>query len=616
MSTTHSILFLILLSSSISLSPNCTEGLNHCITCNKNLNICTKCEYTIYTPDETGGCTAAKKCTIGENYCTKCNSEFTLCNECSQGFPDENGGCSLIPNCNISLNGKCIKCNDDYILIEQKTNLQICKYIYSEDYKNCEKINYEDGTCEKCKNKFFLTENDKKCVETENCYESLYGVCTSCIIGYYLNKKTDICKKQQVKNKLWHCKISLDGNDCDECEDEYFLTTGDIRCVTSNYCYKANYEICKNCITGYYLSKNNNACTQEKLCLEGDLSNGICYICPENYYINYNNWSCISNQENNEFKYCKKAKNKCLFCIDGYYFSKDNKCTNTKKCIFVENGKCMSCEDGYILSENNLCLLPNCISYENSECIECEKSYYYDPFKEKCILKNGIFENCKRATYDGNFCLQCDDNFYLEHETHLCKDNTDKNSSYYKCDYEIGNQCIICKKNYYLGSDNLCSKIAYCKTRLNENECSECIDNFCLNKKTGLCIYNLKVENEEEKFIFGCKYTNDEGTKCEKCSGERVMNNEGICINENICEKKDSSGNCIKCVAKEYSNQFYCLNKDVGCVDTYTWYCQQCDKVTDFEYCNKCQEHYELNGNYVCTLSEIEVKEGETEEQF
>ena len=607
MSTTKIILLLLLSSFVISLTPSCTEGLNNCLICNTILNLCTKCQYDIYIPDETGGCTPSRTCIIGKNYCTQCNSESTLCNECSSGFPDENGGFSFTANCNISLNGKCLKCNDDYILVGLENNFQICKYIYSEDFKNCQKINYINGLCENCNNGFFLSENDKKCVETENCYESTFGICTSCISGYYLNKQTDFCIIQDENSKLYHCKISLDGNNCDECEDQYFLTIEGGQCIKTKYCSEANNDTCENCISGYYLSKNNNACTQEELCLEGDISNGICYSCPENYYIDYNNWKCFSNQENNDFKYCKKVKNDCILCENGYYFSKDNKCTNTKNCVSVENGKCISCEDGYILNENNICLLPHCVKYDGLECVECEENYYYNPLEEKCFLNEGIFEHCIRATYDGIFCIQCENDYYLEHETHLCKDNTDQKSSFYKCDYALNNQCITCKNEYYLGNDYLCSKILNCAKTLNENECSECNDNFCLNKKTGLCIYNLKIDKEEDKFIFGCKFTNEDGTKCEKCSGERKMNNEGICIDENICDKKDENGACIKCVQREYPNQFYCINKEFGCVDTFAWNCEQCDDVTNLSYCNKCQEGYELTENHDCSkISEEE----------
>ena len=83
-----------------------------------------KCEKDIFVPDLKGGCEGAKKCILGNNYCKECEEDSKLCKICEDGyFPDQNGGCSYTNNCEISSQGQCIKCKDNYILIGENNNL-------------------------------------------------------------------------------------------------------------------------------------------------------------------------------------------------------------------------------------------------------------------------------------------------------------------------------------------------------------------------------------------------------------------------------------------------------------------------------------------------------------
>ena len=122
---------------------------------------------------------------MGENYCIECNEEGNLCKKCEEGyFPDENGACSYTDNCEISYEGKCIKCIEDFVLIGEifyfGDGLKMCKSINSEDLKNCDRINEEKGTCLTCKEGYYLNSGDKKCSKTLNCYESTFGICKKC----------------------------------------------------------------------------------------------------------------------------------------------------------------------------------------------------------------------------------------------------------------------------------------------------------------------------------------------------------------------------------------------------------------------------------------------------
>ena len=179
--------------------PICEEGVNNCVKCNYLTKLCTKCEKDIYIPDEVGGCTkGAKKCIIGRNYCYQCSEKEGLCEICEDGyFPDENGGCTYTANCAISEKGECITCLNNYILIGKS-------YFRSDNLKICKSLNSEDF---------------------KNCEE--------------INEEKGICSK---------------------CKENYYLNTGDFRCIKTQNCSESIFEVCTKCIDGYYYDRKENQC--------------------------------------------------------------------------------------------------------------------------------------------------------------------------------------------------------------------------------------------------------------------------------------------------------------------------------------------------------------------
>ena len=63
--------------------------------------------------------------------------------------------------------------------------LKICKSLNTEDFNNCEDINIENGKCQSCKEGYYLNSGDNKCIKTDNCTESSFGICKKCNSGYY-----------------------------------------------------------------------------------------------------------------------------------------------------------------------------------------------------------------------------------------------------------------------------------------------------------------------------------------------------------------------------------------------------------------------------------------------
>ena len=56
--------------------------------------------------------------------------------------------------------------------------------------------------------------------------------------------------------------------------------------------------------------------------------NGKYRVCFDGYYNNLNDGKCHSNKEDNEYKFCQSALEKCELC--DFYIGEDKKCSNTK----------------------------------------------------------------------------------------------------------------------------------------------------------------------------------------------------------------------------------------------------------------------------------------------
>ena len=586
----------------INCEPYCKEDENNCLKCNPVTKLCYKCSKEIYVPDENGGCEIFKNCIIGKNYCLECDDNTHLCEECEKGyFPDENGGCSNTPNCQISYKGECLECVEDFILIGN-TNIKICKSLSSEDLKNCEKINIINGECEQCQENYFLNEGDKKCTKTENCYESAFGVCSQCNENYYLNKKESECKNKKDNLRLSNCKISLDEESCEVCEDNYYLDTDGL-CVKTDHCKKGNdlFE-CEKCLSGYHLSEMNNTCTTEKNCYEAIDYLNICIYCKYGYYIDMNDGKCKSNLEDNDFKYCSKVVNKeCVECRFSYFLSEDKKCIKSRHCLESDLGKCLLCEDNYRLGKDNICTnTDKCIATDiyNDECDECEDGYYFSKTDKICKVAEGIYENCKNGN-DNNNCLNCKDGYYLKKKEYLCFSNNVE-GQFYKCSESsfYGDLCIKCDKGYYLGLDYKCSNITGCVYSEDGNKCNECNRYYCLDVPNKNCVDNTKVIDEEKQFYYKCRKTNEEGDKCESCIDGYSLNNNGICVNDKSCKEKDDDDECKLC------NDGFCLNNGFECVETKTKNCSECNDIFNFNKCSKCQEGYILDEDKECFESD------------
>ena len=585
---------------SFILSQGCKENENFCKKCDTLNNLCEKCDNYALVPDKNGGCIGAKKCYIGRNYCDECDEENKICVKCETGYyPDENGACSYINNCEISFNGYCLKCIDDYILIGKSNGFKICKSIYSKDLKNCKFIEEETGFCKTCEYGYYLNNGDKKCLKTENCYESYYGLCSKCNPGYYLDKKEEKCILQE--NQFYHCQETLDGKTCDKCEENYYFDNLG-NCVSTNFCAKSENFKCIECKSNYYLTENGESCSNENNCFSADSESGFCNWCKFNYYLRYSDKKCISYDENIEYKNCKIfLSDNCIECESGYSLSEDNKCSLTQNCSETYKGECKRCSQGYYLGIDKKCTkFKHCLkSNLYYDCIECEEGFHWNIYNHTCEEWGQKFIGCKLLDISGEICSSCKDDYYLNETDNLCYSNLEQNK-YYKCARIIGDNCIRCNPHYYFGKEDYkCSKIFNCQKSTNENICEKCEEDYCLDLKKMSCENNKEISDESDKKYFRCVRTNEEGTKCAECQKGFILSENGLCLNEEDCiEKEDNI--CVYCQNKRYPWRATCLNKIYGCVDTKDENCYRCDDIYDFNTCTECFEGYEVNNEGKC----------------
>ncbi len=212
-------------------------------------------------------------------------------------------------------------------------------------------------------------------------------------------------------------------------------------------------------------------------------------------------------------------------------------------------------------------------------------------------------ENCKISDYEGKFCEECKDDYYILRNNNLCYPNNEE-GPLNKCKRARteGNEkiCIECIKNYYLDMDNQCSPVWNCAKSKGEI-CLECVETYCLNVKNNTCLNNDYIEIEEYKFLYNCLRTNKEGTKCEICLNENyTLSDEGICIDMEHCEEIKND-ECIKCQEGEDWLVSYCLNKELGCAGSaFAYGCLRCDSLIALDNCTVCEEGFTLDDFGYC----------------
>ena len=521
-------------------------------------------------------------CTPYLNNCEVCNPMTNLCARCTSDnyIKNEEGGCSSI--CTIGKNN-CVVCDDQKKL------------------------------CTECEQGFYPDQSGS-CSLIENCKISLKGKCTECIDNYILigsqnDYSYQICKNTNSE-EFRNCRsINSITGFCQECEEGYFLTEGNFRCIKMENCYESIFGLCTQCKDGYYLDKRESTCLKEEnsfFYCKQTLDGKNCDECNFGYYMAEDRQCSLSIN-------CKKTKEReCIECSDGFFLSENDICTNEPNCSIADRdtGICNSCKTNFCIDKNERKCKKNtedndlkyCKILENQICTTCERGYYLGS-DSKCV--NTL--NCLESNY--GICNVCIEGY------HLLLDNKCSNvdhcinseTSYYLCDE--------CEEGYYYDNRNGKCEIAKdnfanCKISTLQNLCTDCKVNYYLNYSNFLCYDNTK----DEKFFY-CRQTNINGTECDLCKNGYFLNSvTKKCGKVDNC-KYNEDNNINRC--KE-CDEYYCLNvKDGKCYDN-DFLEKEEDKIyiaclyTNEEgtACEKCLEGYEVgDGGYCIDVTRCEKKE-------
>ena len=296
---------------------------------------CSECEIG-YALDNDFKCVFTKNCSKSENgTCIECieNSHLGLDNRCTD-----------IEFCIYSdFYNNCKECEENYFFNKDS---ELCEEIVNDTLLNCKMSDYSGTKCQECKNNYYLSDIDDLCYDnTQNetfykCAEVNYDdICQRCEKGYFLGYIDHKC------SKIEGCISSLNENVCLECNSEYF-------------CFDVKKGICE-----YNLKPKNEESKFYFLCNKTNLEGNECEECIDNFTLTENG-ICINKDDCEKYEndICVKCVDKDEYGYDNFCLNKDFGCvkTSNENCVKCDNyfnfDECTECKEGYLLNHEKKCV--------------------------------------------------------------------------------------------------------------------------------------------------------------------------------------------------------------------------------------------------------------------
>jgi len=521
-----------------------------------------------------------KKCYEKCKYCSSLGDESEQkCTECYSNNILELGS-NCYPECSKyyyfddSNTYQCADetCPTDYNLISQKNKcVKDCRtespYIYQ----------YEGKCLDECPSGYHAPEEDKLCVlalHCDNYYNYAYDDCLDEVPkGFYCNdtvaRTIDMCDM-----KCRECTLeSTNAKLCTKCNKEtgYYEKEGDVL----NY---DNFVHCYNTLPEkYYLSLEDDMykkCFRKcKYCTAlGNIEEQLCSSCYDGFTLNGTN---------------------CYEICDFHYYFDDNKeykCTKDDNCpsgktkLIVEKDECVQeCVGEFRFEFDNKCYRAcptgSYYNYEQTNCIaSVPVGYYLNDTQtiDKCDIK---CETCIKDSVDNSICVSCSNSLdYFQKED----DNSNPDGF------------IDCFKGaqdgYYLDRENKEYKLCYkkCKScnekgNVEENKCTECYDDYTLNKTNcfEICPYYHYFDDIKDYHCTGEK-------KCPDIRSKLVFDTYECILECNDEYNYEFNNTCYKaCPPGTYYDYTH-----TGCIDSIPLgYYLNDTKERTIEKCdNKCKD--------------------------
>ena len=367
--------------------------------------------------------------------------------------------------------------------ISQPTNSQILSFCFPRDsvphcisHATTSSLSSDSPPCLLCEAHYYLNADSSACLlRTEvvsNCaeYEPKSQLCKSCDSPYFLSQNECISVQSVAQN----CKHFLDLQDCQECEEGFYLDKG--RCFTAepiNNCLVwRSKDTCAECGSGFALSSDSQACqpisTSECIQTEKFFDNP-CLKCANSFHLSTtpdSMPSCVKIQDPNCLELSSISNQTCSQCKENFAVKNGKLCELIKEkilnCSKQSSSKiCTKCDPGFYLSAlqteclplNSLLwhtIDPSCINVQASSeptCSVCERGYR-DPVSKLC-------SDCKHLAKRFE---EREDMIQLGIYLNVFFDDLSMLENYFETTCEIcsAKECLICRPEYYMDSSGHC----------------------------------------------------------------------------------------------------------------------------------------------------------------
>ena len=479
-------------------------------------------------------------------------------------------------------------------------NFTISNNIFGINENNCSincKICYHN-ICIKCINNYSLVEG------TNNC-----NIINSIIEGYYLDKESMRFKKCHESCKMCsngpiydNYTLEISDSNCDICIDNFYKISNTNNCINKDniplgyYFDKSNglffnwFENCKTCSQYKSSTLNANCLSCDDNSIFYEYSNNCLNCALRDQYVNYYQYDCIGSIPdgyyliNNESrtidkcyitcKYCLEKGNdddhKCIECSEAYPYNFNNgqkcldKCSEENLFLDVEDKKCYKdCEDN--INERKYNYKDKCISldekpknYEldsnNSFISICNPKTEYE-FNNECLLIQFRFRKKEVCEYIEIIFIFL--YYFLIKGEIICVNN-------YICPKEFpfleidSLECTKCPYTYGDHCHSFCPKET-CVTQINKNlkTCVDKLENTKILGNTCFDDFILILDNLDN-------LNSNEVITINTSPGVLLtIYKNGLNLNENINKYKNSTFIDLEECSEQIKNKYLNLTKEL-----------------------------------------------------
>ena len=430
-------------------------------------------------------------------------------------------------NCNKCHGNLCDECKDSHPKEFPGHQIELIKYVITDDDRNKEKISENipiDFDCSLCGEKMPLNS------EINYCNDCKGTICNKCIKLHNKNNKNHYPRLLNIK---------LIGNESDRAPQDILCTSCGINLNENinNYisnCPKCKHILCNNCAIKHNKENPDHILSYNKYIIYGN---------KDNNYDNRNEPNVLESI----------PEDKCRVCNRNIKPGNNNQIAHCYKC---QGNLCDSCEQKHInnfpghdiiLKKYNLSNKPNDVEYDNDNkdidninmikndrCLIC---FNYIP-----MMNNGAISYCSDCP--GSLCNSCFREHNRKYKDHKTFDLTTSL-------VEINNKEDNEKYKNLINKCGECNEKIQAKSILNGNNCNNILCNRC-------AISHIKNKPEHEIVLTKYIFEDDDGILCNLCGKNLPVKNDSYEIyNCDNCKLKM----CGQCNQQHLNNNPYHLTK-------------------------------------------------------